>query len=139
MSRSAEFETGYRGSHEAPGPDFGAPMHDLTGFYPDDVYSPKGAHIYGDLPGSRTDAAAVEQLRAVRGNPTVPVTVYRAVPEDATPEIHPGDWVTPSRAYADQHGASNLDGRYRIARKTVPAKHLYTNADSLHEWGYHPD
>jgi len=42
--------TDYRGSHQAPSPDFGAPLYDLTGggqMYPADVYSPKAAQYYG--------------------------------------------------------------------------------------------
>ena len=52
--------------------------------------------------------------------------------------INRGDWVTINRAYAVQHGRGHLVGKYRILTKTVPAKTLYTNGDSIHEWGYWP-
>jgi hypothetical protein len=53
-------------------------------------------------------------------------------------EINPGDWVTLTRQYAKQHGESNLNNNYDIISKTVPSKHVYTNGDSIHEFGYDP-
>jgi hypothetical protein len=50
--------------------------------------------------------------------------------------INSGDWVTISKVYAVQHGRSHLKNRFRILSKTVPARTLYTNGDSIHEWGY---
>jgi len=52
--------------------------------------------------------------------------------------INPGDWVTINRQYAITHGESSLLGKYKILTKTVPAKHLYTDANSIHEFGYDP-
>ena len=51
-------------------------------------------------------------------------------------KMNDGDWVTISRAYAKDHGESALHGSYKIISKTVKAKHIYTNGDSIHEWGY---
>lgn len=53
-------------------------------------------------------------------------------------KINPTDWVTPSKAYAHAHGKAHLNGQYKILSRTVPAKHLYTSGDSIHEWGYDP-
>lgn len=53
-------------------------------------------------------------------------------------EINPGDWVTISRPYAIGHGTSSLLGSYRILTKTVKAKDLFTDGNSIHEWGYDP-
>lgn len=53
-------------------------------------------------------------------------------------QINPTDWVTINRNYTKDHGESHLNGNYRILRKVVPAKHLFTNGDSIHEFGYHP-
>ena len=55
-------------------------------------------------------------------------------------KINPGDWVAIDRAYAVEHGESNLGGkgRYRIISKTVPAKHIFTDGNSIIEWGYSP-
>lgn len=52
--------------------------------------------------------------------------------------INKGDWVTIDRRYAVQHGVSTLLGKYRILSKTVKAKDLYTDGNSIYEWGYDP-
>jgi hypothetical protein len=131
----------YRGSHTAPGPDFGAPLHDLTGggqMYPADVYSAKAAQYYGTgYPKADKEAFALAQR--VRGNPNAEVTMYRAVPKDESiTSINPGDWVTLSKDYAKTHGESVLENNYNILSQKVKAKDLWTNADSIHEFGYQP-
>ena len=184
----------YRGSHTAPGPDFGAPLHDLTGggqMYPADVYSPKAAQYYGG--GVPYDQKAFDIAQSFKDKPNATVTIYRAVPnvksnsekladiekqmaaymkrgtlpKDAEnfssgskwydwaydqrenlrnlPDepaqklnINSGDWVTLTKEYAKDHGESALKGDYKIISKKVKAKDLWTNADSIHEFGYHP-
>lgn len=133
--------TSYRGSHTAPGPDFGAPLHDLTGggqMYPADVYSAKAAQYYGTgFP--KADREAFALANRVRGNPDAEVTMYRAVPkDDKITSINAGDWVTLSKDYAKVHGESVLDNNYKILSQKVKAKDLWTNADSIHEFGYQP-
>jgi hypothetical protein len=61
-------------------------------------------------------------------------------PEPVRPKIsiNQGDWVTPSLSYAHDHGKSALKGQYKIVTKTVPAKHVFTDGNSIHEWGYDP-
>lgn len=131
----------YRGSHTAPGPDFGAPLYDLTGggqMYPADVYSAKAVQYYGTgYPKADREAFALAQR--VRGNPDAEVTMYRAVPKDENiTSINAGDWVTLSKDYAKTHGESALGGDYKILSQKVKAKDLWTNADSIHEFGYQP-
>jgi hypothetical protein len=131
----------YRGSHTAPGPDFGAPLHDLTGggqMYPADVYSAKAAQYYGTgFPKADREAFALAQR--VRGNPDAEITMYRAVPKDEKiTGINAGDWVTLSKDYAKTHGESALKNDYKILSQKVKAKDLWTNADSIHEFGYQP-
>ncbi len=53
-------------------------------------------------------------------------------------QINPGDWVAIDRKYAIQHGESALRGQYKVLTKTVPASTLFTNGDSIEEWGYNP-
>lgn len=184
----------YRGQHTAPGPDFGAPLHDLTGggqMYPDDIYSSKAAQYYGDrVP---YDQKAVSIAQKYRNKPNAPVTIYRAVPKETSnseklseiekqmaaymkrgtlpkdsftdngsqwyewaygereklrnlPDeqskqinnINAGDWVTLTREYAKNHGESALKGKYKIISKKVKAEDVWTNADSIHEFGYQP-
>lgn len=132
-------DTSYRSTHTAPGPHFGAPLHDLTGggqMYPSDVYSPKAAQFYGTgYPEADREAFAL--ANRVRGNPNAEVTMYRAVPKNVA-DINEGDWVSLSKQYAKNHGESVLGKDYRVIGKKVKAKDLYTNADSIHEFGYYP-
>jgi len=57
-------------------------------------------------------------------------------PETLT--INPGDWVTPSRAYAREHGMAALNGKFKIISKTARAGELFTDGNSILEWGYYP-
>lgn len=50
--------------------------------------------------------------------------------------INPGDWITIWRPYAVEHGNGALNGEYKILTKTVPASTLYTDGNSLYEFGY---
>lgn len=132
----------YRSSHNAPGPHFGDPLHDVTRtMYPKDFYGPKGRHLYGD--GHSSDALSHGIMMSARNKPDHPIKIYRAVPHNKDGPAHKinhGDWVTGSREYAKGHGEKVLGkGNYKIVSKTVPAKHVYTNGDSIHEWGYHAD
>lgn len=126
----------YRGSHTAPGPDYGAPAHDLTrDIYPSDFYSSRGARLYGD--GRDDDYKVHSQLRTLHNRPEAEVNIYRAVPNDSTiKEINPGDWVTTNLQYAHDHG-ERFDG-HKILSKRVKAKELFTDGNSFHEFGYHP-
>ena len=133
-------DTSYRGSHAAPNREFGAPLFELNKIYPDDIYSPGAARLYGH----GGDAVAMDKrtaqiLRAFRGKPDAEVTIYRAVPKDKTiKDINAGDWVTINKDYAKQHGESVLRGDYKILERKVRAKDIWTNADSIHEFGYDP-
>lgn len=60
------------------------------------------------------------------------------LPEDTKTKINPGDWVTISLPYAKQHGFSNLNNKYKILSKTVPAKDLWWEGGDINEWGYWP-
>jgi len=140
----------YRGSHQAPGPHFGAPMHDVTqGMYPEDFYGPNGARYYGNI-NEPIDREAHRQVLSVRGKPDAMVTIHRAIPthvheaamktEDPIKHmIRHGDWVAIHKGYAKIHGEGPLKGKYKIASMRVPAKHVWTDANSIHEWGYHPE
>jgi hypothetical protein len=51
-------------------------------------------------------------------------------------KINHGDWVAIDRQYAKEHGESALNGKYKILSKKVPARQLFTNGDSIREWGW---
>lgn len=136
QSAITESEEDYRGEHTAPGPDYGAPAHDLTrDIYPSDFYSSRGARLYGD--GRDDDYKVHSQLRTLHNRPEAEVNIYRAVPNDSTiKEINPGDWVTTNLQYAHDHG-ERFDS-HKILSKRVKAKEIFTDGNSFHEFGYHP-
>uniref|UniRef100_A0A6M3JE89 Large polyvalent protein associated domain-containing protein n=1 Tax=viral metagenome TaxID=1070528 RepID=A0A6M3JE89_9ZZZZ len=191
------FQEDYYGGHRPPGPDGGAPLHDLTGggdIYPDDIYGPMAAQYYGHGGSDKAiDTQTIGIIQRMRGKPEASVSIYRAVPDDITVadkiakyeahqkhimrhgEVPPnadtylgrseyyefisneldklrempqdekpvgissGDWVTINRNYAVEHGEGALLGNYKIIRRNVKAKEIFTNGDSIHEFGYWPD
>jgi hypothetical protein len=141
MEQFIKDRTDYRGAHTAPNREFGAPLHDLAAIYPDDVYSANAARFYGHGGDEvAMDRRTVQIAQSLRGKPDAEVTIYRAVPKDEKiKEINAGDWVTINKQYADLHGNSALRGNYKILERKVKAKDIYTNADSIHEYGYDPD
>jgi hypothetical protein len=62
----------------------------------------------------------------------------KIIPNDDKIDINVGDWVTTVKSYAKDHGESALRGNYKIISKNVRAKDIYTNGDSIFEWGYDP-
>ena len=131
-------EATYKGEHSAPGPDNGSPMHDVTSVYPEDVYGPNGFRYYGDQ-GNAYDFDAFNSMQNAKGRPYYRQTIYRAVPKNKSiKDINPGDWVAINMQYAKDHGESALNGNYKILKKVVNARDLFTSGDSHHEWGYHP-
>lgn len=129
-------EEDYHGEHKAPSTD-DAPLYDLSVVYPDDIYTGRGSD-YAQEPSERYGLAEV--LRC-HNKPWARVQVFRAVPKDIKgAKINPGDWVTLSRQYAKEHGLRSLGGpgKYKILTLNAYARDLYTNGDSLAEWGYNP-
>jgi hypothetical protein len=138
-SEDIRFMPDYSGEHKAPQRDYGAPLDNLKGVYPDDVYGPNAAQYYGHSSGDATDKAAARIIQATKGKPDAPVKVFRAIPKSIqSNEINPGDWITTIKSYAVDHGEGPLGGDYKILEKTVPAGDLYTNGDSIFEFGYDP-
>lgn len=126
----------YRGAHRAPGKSNGAPLHDLTrnDIYPCDVYSRPRVYAAGP-----EDIASWKIARDARCKPGKRVRIYRAVPKGIK-VINPGDWVSIVVDYAVLH-AIDLEGKGRdgeVISMVVPARHVYTNGDSISEWGYDP-
>lgn len=124
----------YRINHQAPVDNgYNAPMHDLLGsMYPEDVQ--EHPEWYG-----QEHRGTLVQLRKVwtSSNPGEEmVTIYRGVPKGIK-EFHHGDWVALSRDYAQEAalgtGPEGEDGTVIMTR--VPAKALYSEGNSLEEWG----
>ena len=130
-----EDDEDYRIPHRAPMHDSGSPLYDLTDTYPDDIYGPNGVQYYGTR--EPWDARSIRVIQLSRNKPNQTIQIFRAVPKEVKSNtINPGDWVTASREYATQHGKGL--GKYKLLSKIVPAKTLFTNGDSIHEWGYDP-
>ena len=129
----------YQGSHKPPSESYGAPLHDLTNIYPEDIYSSKALNLYGmgHPEHKKMDMESLFKAQLYRNKPNASVSIFRAVPENIN-EINPKDWVTLSPMYAKLHGESRLGGKYKVLKKMVKAKELWTAGDSIHEWGYHP-
>lgn len=126
-------ERAYRLNHQAPvkdADDFNKPLHSLADIFPADVYD------HPDWYGQQ-HPETLEQLKAARNNPEAMVTIYRAVPEGVV-DIHPGDWVALSYEYArgEAYHTGYQGGEGQVVSHQVPAKLLYTDANSLEEWGF---
>lgn len=185
-----ESDDDYRMDHTAPNKKSGAPVHDVTMYYPDDLFGPQGVRYYGH--GVPYDGLAINILRQAKGKPDHPIKIYRTVPStlsnvdkiklyqkhkeymsktgklpkgvDNWPNveeydnyltdeieelsnlpddsktkynINAGDWVSTTLQYAKSHGDSHL-GKYKVLSKVVPAKHVFSSGDSIHEYGYDP-
>ena len=65
------------------------------------------------------------------------ITIYRAVPNNVEEgAVRNGDWVTPSRKYAEFHiGLQDWEGG-RIIEQEVDIDNLWWNGDDINEWGY---
>lgn len=194
IRRGGADNVSYRGLHMAPSKEGRNSLDNLSDIYPDDIYGPNGARLYGhggDEVGR--DMQSVSTINAYRNHPNKPITIYRAVPSDITNEskiailenekkyilkhgkvpsgvdtqlsssayydnisdeieklksmpktesnpykINPGDWVTINKSYAADHGKREFGKNYKILSKTVKAKELFTDGNSIHEWGWAP-
>lgn len=129
----------------------GAALHEVDRSLPDAYLRPQ-QYLWGD-----EDGEALAQVRQARGNPEHLVTIYRAAPRRSGGEFNPGDWVSLSHAYAQEHAdARNPDPdadpddfllsdppppeeHYHVYRAQVPAAHVRTGGNDLVEWGYWGD
>jgi len=125
----------YRMEHTSSARGEGRSADDLSNVYPDDLYT-HGVQYYGT--GDVGDQNAIDILADLKDNPNGIVTIYRAVPPDVD-EINHGDWVTITESYAQEHGERHMEREgFHVISEEVRAKDIFTDGDSLHEWGYHP-
>jgi hypothetical protein len=125
----------YRGSHQPPHPesDMAGFFHELDKIMPKDVYTVNGKNWYGS--GDKAvDSEWWKPMMQARKNPNFMVEIHRAVPKGVK-EINSGDWVTPSKTYANWHGENVLNGDYDIISKKVPAGSL-TSEGYPYELGF---
>jgi len=129
--------TAYRIIHQ-PRKESGARADDLSLVRADVYEHPEwyGGDEYPEM---------VPIVEAMRGNPDMRLTVYRAVPmEGAGPNY--GDWVTPVRHYAEHHGeilagmGEAAEGEtFKILEKEVAVRDLVWPGDYLPEFGWFPE
>lgn len=131
----------YAGTHEAPGPfsDVSVRLLDIEQNMPglgstvDEV-----RRKYGTGNKTHDEESIISLLTAKFSNdPEFEVTVYRAVPEGAT-SINEGDWVSLSESYAQSHLKSTLLDNGKVVKQKVKIKDLWTDGDSINEWGWDP-
>ncbi len=125
--------------HKAPNASDGYSnsMDNIDASYGSDgsIYSANAVYYYGE--GRAYDSKAIAIIRSAKNNPDKIITVYRAVPKSIEDtRMRNGDWVAIVKEYAHEHGDRVLDGDYRIIENKAPAKYLYSNGDSINEWGF---
>ena len=123
----------YEMQHQAAANNgFSANILNLDEHMPDVFDKAQGPRLYGT--NSPSDKESFKALYSLTGDPNQKVTIYRGVPTTAT-SINNGDWVTLSSTYAAQHVASNLGGQGHVLATEVPASALWSDGDSINEFG----
>ena len=131
-----EIDTSYRGSHTAPYRDdegYNPSLDDVSSMYGDDIYTSNALRYFGE--GRDYDKKAIDIIQKMAGNPDAEITIYRALPKGKN-EINPRDWVTTTKEYALEHIGD--DEGYHIVSKKVKASDVFTEGNSIHEFGYDP-
>ena len=130
-------DTGWRMSHRAPNQESGVSLDKADSAFGGDgsIYASMAVQYFGE--GRAYDRKALAAISRAKNNPNTMVTAYRAVPNSVQEtQLRNGDWVTLTREYAQEHGERTFDGGFRVISQRVPASHLFTNGDSIHEFGY---
>lgn len=105
---------------------------------PDDYFDNPRAYMNNTAYGLESAHVVKNALDAIKnGEKDVKVKVYRAVPTSVKEgKLRNGDWVTPSKKYAEMHGDNRLDGKYRIIEDEVPANQLWWDGNDANEFGF---
>lgn len=105
---------------------------------PDDYFSHPERYSQNTPHGLESVKAINEAIKAIKnGEKEVKVKVYRAVPTSVKEsKLRNGDWVTPSKKYAEMHGTNRLEGKYRIIEDEVPANQLWWDGNDANEFGF---
>lgn len=105
---------------------------------PDDYFDNPRAYMNNTAYGLESALVIKNALDAIKnGEKDVKVKVYRAVPTSVKEgKLRNGDWVTPSKKYAEMHGDNRLEGKYRIIEDEVPANQLWWDGNDANEFGF---
>lgn len=80
---------------------------------------------------------AIENLRQTVRSNSKTITIYRAVDANIKEnEIRNGDWVTPSRSYAEYHIGLQDWENGRVIEQEVSIDDLWWDGNDIAEWGY---
>ena len=105
---------------------------------PEDYFSHPERYSQNTPHGLESVKAINTAIDAIKnGEKDVKVKVYRAVPTSVKEgKLRNGDWVTPSKKYAEMHGTNRLEGKYRIIEDEVPANQLWWDGNDANEFGF---
>ena len=105
---------------------------------PDDYFDNPRAYMNNTAYGFESAHVIKDALDDIKnGEKDVKVKVYRAVPTSVKEgKLRNGDWVTPSKKYAEMHGDNRLEGKYRIIEDEVPANQLWWDGNDVNEFGF---
>lgn len=105
---------------------------------PDDYFDNPRAYMNNTAYGLESAHVIKNALDAIKnGEKDVKVKVYRSVPTSVKEgKLRNGDWVTPSKKYAEMHGDNRLEGKYRIIEDEVPANQLWWDGNDANEFGF---
>lgn len=105
---------------------------------PDDYFDNPRAYMNNTAYGLESAHVIKNALDAIKnGEKDVKVKVYRAVPTSVKEgKLRNGDWVTPSKKYAEMHGDNRLEGKYRIIEDEVPVNQLWWDGNDANEFGF---
>lgn len=105
---------------------------------PDDYFSHPERYSQNTPHGLESVKAINTAIDAIKnGEKDVKVKVYRAVPTSVKEgKLRNGDWVTPSKKYAEMHGTNRLEGKYHIIEDEVPANQLWWDGNDANEFGF---
>ncbi|MBR4259037.1 MAG: hypothetical protein IKQ17_08400 [Kiritimatiellae bacterium] len=139
-SRNAYFETKAERIEAAKNGE----MEDTTtlGDYRDGIDVNNLQFIVFDPRSERNaDAKRQEAIRNIRGvldSGAKTITMYRSVPADVKEtQFRNGDWITPSRAYAEENAQIHGWGdKFRIIEQEVSVEDVWWDGNDIAEWGF---
>ena len=80
---------------------------------------------------------AIRNIRGVLDGGKDTITMYRSVPADVKEgQFRNGDWITPSRAYAEENARIHGWEKSRIIEQEVSIEDVWWDGNDIAEWGF---
>ena len=106
-----------------------------SGMVPDDYWTHPRNYQYESY-DFESHAAVMRAMESRANGGKGLIHLFRAIPKDAKDsKFRNGDWVTPSRRYAELSGKEEPGG-YRIIENVAPIDHVWWDGNSINELGY---